>query len=726
MSVVALVSTTSLAQSLSTNVEMHQRAATLDRVLGALSNQSGFRFEASPSMANEVLLVDVKSVTLGELTTRIAAATRAEWHKTDASWRLQRTNSDVRGLLQLEMAAMAPRYADAIKQLRARVASEPVYTKADVQKTIATMKQMRSGTVAPSMRLAQPSSNRALATVLEALDPKVFAQIVPSGRAVFSTVPTRAQERLPNRVLNSLKSFVAEMALYQQAMNEVEKPQPGDDPNQRRIMRFGSVGNVTGDASLGIGKAVLVAGRQGSSPDIQLRLFVADPNGNSLGSGFTVLSPKSLPAAESGAPIKLSPLALEVAKATLATEQRPGGATRIMAISTSPGGTPTFITSGGDSGGKRAIGDLRTALLQPDTRDPQSFGTTEAILACGAASNANVVAWLPDTSFMPLQRQLAREKLSVDALLAHPGVFDLSFELGGGWLVGTPARPVSAIESTVNRASLGNAVRTIDKTQSLSLAQTLKFASSQKKAPNVADLDGFYFSEIDSSASASLVGLGAPSYKAFQFLATLTDPQIQTLLNGTSLALNRLSPASVASLSTDIFTSYDGPTKNARRDAFTFTAGSFGMRAGPDGLENERTEFLFNGMPTVGEISLSKQERDAVLGWDSSHNHSRVMSAQELGMSMGLASAPIQGMDSPPQYTSFFPAKVVEYSFSLLLPDNVRLERTFSDRVIDSSGQAQSFNQLSENFKKAAQQVASGFGNRGARPGGQRRVVPPL
>ncbi|MGK4422143.1 hypothetical protein ACSLVQ_28230, partial [Klebsiella pneumoniae] len=72
------------------------------------------------------------------------------------------------------------------------------------------------------------------------------------------------------------------------------------------MIRFGNFADVTGDASLGIAKVDLVVSRANSTDNLMARLYIADPNGGSLGGGMSPLAPMSHLAPANGGEIKLS------------------------------------------------------------------------------------------------------------------------------------------------------------------------------------------------------------------------------------------------------------------------------------------------------------------------------------------------------------------------------------------------------------------------------------
>ena len=713
------------AQDLSKHLAFECSATSASKAVASLSKSAGFPFEVSPVLANETILIHVGDATLGDLTTRIAEAMHASWRKLDSKWRLERSSSQIRELKAAELNQVSERYATEVRKQGERAKSQPRYTKQEAAKTTESIrKAMLGGPIGGP--IPAPSLESAISSVLSTVDPKVFASIPPRGRLVLSTNPTRAQSSLSHQTVIALRSFTAEMALYQAANAEATKSDTATEGNQRRFMRFNKLGEVKGNATLGIGKVVLVVSRAGSTADLNLQLHIVDPNGDSLGGGSSTLRPAEVSADESGTPINVSPLALTVAKATTTDEARGRTQGRVMSVMmVGDGGSRDMITMGNEESMTRAQGELRKALLHPDEIDPQSFGTQEALIACADDKKANLVAWIPDDAFMPLNAKLARQKLSVSSILAKPEAFELSIRTDSNWLVVSPLRPASAVDGSVNRAALAAICQAMDKKRFVGLADILAFARNQTKAPARKDLDGFYMNQIDGGAASALTGLTPVPYQAFQFLSTLSNTQLDTLFAGSSIRLDQLNSNSLAALSTDVFTSLDGPTHGSRDAMMTVTAGPNGVRFGPDDLANERTEFLLNGMPMIGEITLSRRPQDAVLAIDASGTRARVLSAAELGISQKMSEAQQPEFGSGAKFVTFYQGKISRLDFSLMLPDNVQLHRTFTDCDIDISQPSRTYDQLAEDFRRKAEDIGKGINFNGLPKSRRGRTVPP-
>lgn len=702
---VAFAMTMGRAQSLDQKVDLSLPATSVKNALAELSKRAGFAFEPTGSVADQIVAIKVKGVVLSELLDRIAKTNHAEWTKSADRWRLTRDSSTLNALRRAEVDARTPGYARAIAQLVESANNRPKFTKADAEKLKAQMAKMREDAVNGRPRRfeagnnVQAPSDRGLAIVMSAIDPKILASIPVGGRVVFSTSPNVMQRALPTKVLSALRPYVDEVTLYQQAL---DAGSVSPDGQSRTMIRFGNFADVTGDASLGIAKVDLVVSRANSTDNLMARLYIADPNGGSLGGGMSPLAPMSHLAPANGGEIKLSANSKEMTR----LNPTPGASGNVVRVVSAPGGravtsSVAFSSAlGGDASSTSAepSAELRAKMLQPEQFDPLSFIATDTIFGAADAKSENVVAWIPDSAFGPFQTHLKVAKFTVGEFVNSAGTFDVTVREEGGWMTVEPARPITAIQSHVNRKALGKVLRVMDQTKNLPLLDELTYANDQVKAPAIQDLDGFYLATIDASASSGLVGFTAPAYTGLRFLASLGADQRQALLAGQKLPVSLLNSNQLSLLNYDAFNSMDGPLRGST-PGIAFAAGM--MMMGGQSVADERTEFLVSGIPAQATISIQSSTIDAVLAYEGQGRANKMLDANQLGFERS-------GMfgQTPVNYTSFRPVKVSNYTLTLDLGDVAKMIRVFHDRSYDANAAPVDYNSLPEQFRSDVDAMA--------------------
>ena len=142
------------------------------------------------------------------------------------------------------------------------------------------------------------------------------------------------------------------------------------------------------------------------------------------------------------------------------------------------------------------------------------------------------------------------------------------------------------------------------------------------------------------------------------------------------------------------------------------------------GLLDERTEFLPNGVPRDGILTLNWTEEPAVLAASSQDPEGgRFYSAGEFGMLSGMLGAgnsPIASMT--PNYDRFKPSRVTQLAFTFRYSPNASLTRQLSDATTVPGAQFGTLGQMPAEFRRRVEQFQR-MG--GAALGVERRGPPP-
>lgn len=174
-------------------VTLRMPAVPVTDVLGEVSKQVGFRFEAS-QVRDWPIIVSVKAFRAGELLDRIAEVTDAEWVKERDRWVLTRSAARVRKAVDLELADRAARLKPVVDALPTEMSEEDIERAvADIKKNFLLMKEY-GGAVS---QVGGPSpANVLLNHILKRMPIEQLAAMPISSYVSFSTTPRPGQQPL--------------------------------------------------------------------------------------------------------------------------------------------------------------------------------------------------------------------------------------------------------------------------------------------------------------------------------------------------------------------------------------------------------------------------------------------------------------------------------------------------------------------------------------------------
>lgn len=746
----ATIGCLSFAQDMSAKINFKAPAAPAKKIFEELSKVSGVPITAAGPVGDDVLLLNLSDVTVTDTMDKIAAALNAEWRKEGAGWVLARGTNIEAAEKRAEVAA---RVAEFRANLNATLEDQKKlgdFNAAAAKKIVDQQNKMneemsrQNGPIRISGNFndisRQTPSARAIATILSRMSDAQVAALVSEGRVVFSLNPTRMQLPMPGGSNQILQKFIKDTQTFKDVAQRNEPAQTGES---RRVVinGFGADGGGDGDPKLGIGYAILVKNPNmgGSLTNVSVSLSVADPNGKTIATGQFFVGPnfsrteavpqQSQTTTTNEKPLELSNSAKELARAI--TQLNGGGGpgvpavagVRMVSVAIATSGSSTFTLGGGGAKSIEISEDLREKVLNPEKYDPLSFVPGEAFAQISDVRGKDLVAYIPDTSFMSLTQAGNGNITPTSFLTTAAGVASLKITDTNGWMVISPKTPSAARDKKVNRAALGATLRVMNSKGYISLDDWATYSTRQAKAPRMGEIDESYLRMINNSAADE--GLGQFSYnggwQTLQFYASMSNGQRQALQQNGRVPLRTLSQQQIGIVNDQIFNSFDGPQIARRQEP-----GRGMMLAGMGGVESERTFLLPNGMPRDGFLNLNLTTNEIAQA-SSNDAGSKFMNADSIAFDRVRREQPELASFGPSAaYDRFRMASQRSISLQFQLTSEMTLYRQLQDNT-PGNRPFDAYDRLPADFKqkveKAYESLKKGWG--GGFGGGGSQVPPP-
>lgn len=694
------------AQNAAPKVTFNGPVGPAAKVLPMLGKAVGVDLRSSPSTAADTLMVKVSDVGLTALMDRIAKTLRAEWIKDGDSFQLVRSSASEKRMSDEETSRLAARIKASIAKM-APTDLEPWdattanrYTRVVVDKTEKAFERSQQRgqgeEVYGDVSLNNPSG-RALWRVLSSIDPTSLAEI-GNRRVVFSTSPNRMQLQLPSACRETLTTFIHEQKLLEQAVKDAEEQ--STSKYKESIFHMDSLADASespGNPRLGLGRALFVVQRVlGNSFQLQLTIF--DPNGLKIGGVIRNLevpvTREPIVVVKDPTVIPFTPRTTEFA-GILNSKNRPRGI-QSMIRSTNDAGQPVTVNLFNFADGSRvprASARLREAVLKPDERDPMSFAPSEAIGFISDRRKEDVVAWLPDDSFIPMMAAVSPKLTVGDFLTRCASSWDLVVRESEGWMMIAPKFPVASGSVQVNRPALGVFVRALATRGYLKLADVSAFAL----ASNPAELVQKYLETINLAAGSRLWSMG--EWRLLRFYGSLTDAQRQQVAGQSKIPLLNLSDQQATLLADMVFNSFEGPFVGAPEAGMAMDPWERLARTGV-----ERTDRLPNGVVTNGYFALSSQSLPATFAENSDTGSSLLMTADEAASQRlqpeGSDPTLPRFVGPPSSFDQYRTATVINHRFLFVFAKDISYSQNLRDADMVEGSERGSYESLPSDFRR--------------------------
>lgn len=372
-------------QDLSQKITYKTVAVPATTVVSDLASKTGVKLAAIPSMANRILVIDVKDMMLKDLMDHVENVCSAQWKtESDGTIRLGRNAA----LENKEVRAEAALRLENVNKALKKVADS---LKPDANKDA-------GGMVSGFLPFGGSAEMKKICALL---DPVVLANIEDGGRVVFSNSPNRMQVALRGPIAPLVDTMLKQRNDRVKAAREAREKaeQDGKPKNEQQeamekqmqdVARMFGYGDALDPVTEPWTKALVVATRGGGfmgmfGGGINIALHVYNAQGRVIHTSqfslqvedeqmqFASMNPQIKPkSTEPGTPIKFSEATKELSSFF-------------------------SLTDWGDALERKPTPELEAKILQPDKYDPLSFATSEALIFCAEHKKKNLVANIPDS-----------------------------------------------------------------------------------------------------------------------------------------------------------------------------------------------------------------------------------------------------------------------------------------------------------------------------------------
>jgi hypothetical protein len=711
---------TASAQDLSKRISFSAPAGPAKDVVAELEKLAGFPLMTSTRTLNDILLVHVEDVPLGQVMDRIAAAAGARWEAESGGFRLVRPDQLLREQERQYLEARGKSFEQALARLKAQLDQMPEYTAEEARKSAeATAELMGSAmrgdrtqmTNAVRGAFTQGPAMRTLTRLLLNFDPAVLASIPPGSRVVFATNATRAQRPLPGNAAAVLAQFAREHTLLAEAQRQQPQEQLGQPGMTVVMMGPNQVAPIQGR----LVKGLLIVSRPINGENLSVEFKAADETGNFVGQANTVITavarPPEAAAAGSGeTALELSQTAKEHFE-LLAPRQRAGSTVAVqgvnvgsmeiaVATSVATADRMTFTVGGATSEPPRELSDFwRERILNPHRYEPLSFGVSELFIGAAKAKKVNLVAALPDRALIALV-QRHHNLMPSQLLAAASNTFGMTVQEEEGWLVMGPELPHQLRMERMDREAASRLLHAVHKHGLMRLDDLAAYAAQRPQPLPTNALDQAYLGAIHPGARAELAA--APfNWRTLRFYGLLSARQRQDLFAGRTLPFQGMSQELSAVVNSIVYDEGVGIMFEA--ESFVRVAATPGgaRMANPMGRTNnlagEITEALPNGVPRDGFVQLQGDVQYGLLARNSQTNVTQVFNrAEDYGAHLAMAQNPRAGIGGV-QFPSFDRFRLMQSSvmhLQFVLGPELQTTKTLSDRSYPGNSQETTYERL--------------------------------
>ncbi|MBX7134702.1 MAG: hypothetical protein K1X67_18700 [Fimbriimonadaceae bacterium] len=565
-------------------VSLQLRAAPVAKIVGQIGESVGVPIQASPSMWQEILLVDVKDVKAAILLERIAERTSGQWKVIEGTLTLTRDSRAVAKDAKEDLARRTALIREELSRRKAALTAKfdpDGYVKES--KAITEALQRSTGPLPDewlsrsfALNMSQPDQ-RLVTRMCSLVSPNELAAIGPNERVVFSNAP--------NRMQRPLGSFAPAFHAYSQETVDWRE-------TQRRLMTDGgaaAVEEAAGELPPSTPKVpvrvLMAVARSGDAlaGSLSVSLTFIDSNdqpvlnayGNLLSDGPTVPSPASYARTLTG-PIEFSP---ETKKLNAVMRSR---------------------FAEGDEQGKVTDPEVLARLLHPEEFDPIDGACSDALLGVSRALNKNTIAVIPDSAaffFLFAGEQNVTVGSFLDQLIAGRIIRVL---VDDDWLTILPDDMTLARRMRANRAELGKFVRLASEKNALSLDETASFCAKHEDPPYASIALFTLMMVMGDRVSA----LGSGSWQMLSLWGKFSADQKKVLRAGGNLSLGSLTSDQVRMVYQMVYGA------EGRVDLVEDTSQVSDESAMLNAFSSEPTEALPTGLLANGAISMKPAQFD--------------------------------------------------------------------------------------------------------------------
>lgn len=676
-------------------------AVPVAKALADLSQLSGISLRAGIPISGEPIILRLDDVPINTVLAKIASTFEAEWDRDKNGLILARPE----GLVQRAQAALAAETAKTIaKEIEAKkkalaalpmwdsnVANKLANQLSDVQKQQDPRNWNQQSWQRQQAITNKLPSYRALARMMTLLDPVALAAVPVGERTVFSTRPTPMQRPLPREVAGALDTFTAEMSIW---IDERKRVIPRDD---NRGVYYG---NGSDDVeSMTTPTTVLLTAQKypgmGSSSGVNLEMMIADAKGKVIGRANETLGMPDYEAFQKlndkptdEQPIKLSPES-ESIRTALSTAFDPMG-----------------------TGKKKPLDSAIVQLLvNPESRDPLSFGASDVLTQISALRKKNLVAAPTDMMIAISMFPMPNNKLTPSMALRTLEFTGTQATFDDAWMTVKAADGAYSRSRLVSRVVLGRYLRSAQAHGQATLDDKAYYAANT--VGEEYETLGPQLEQIVTRRSNNGMYYGS-DWNATRLYGLMDSVQRAQLISSKKIAIALLDPKQLAVVVHMVYGSYPNlqlDYSSGKQIDNEFTSSFY------NGLNREPTICLPNGIPRNAYLT-GASSNSTIVSTQMQQNGNNFMGGQEmtadqLGWQMFAQAHQdlFPWMSDPNQQQkldrfSFGTLTKIEiaFHFAPLIMQNAELR----DSKL-ASDQTLTFDQLPDDFKKEVEKAIAQY-----------------
>lgn len=596
-------------------------AKPVSEILREVSAHTGFSFVAD-HVKDLPVIVSVKGLPVGQLLTRLAEVTDAEWRREQTQWTLERGPARARKAVEFELTDRAARLKPVVDALPKEMSD------ADIERAAAEIKKAIRD-AGPGLRtyLTGPSpADILLNASLKQIPIKEIASAPISSFVSYSSEPRSGQRRLPAFSPSTWKSYLAARSKFAKVI---------DVPPDVQVSAGLSASALPAKYQVILGFA-----RPFATANVKVWLGLFDEEGKILDLARASLVPMAVQPETSPPPVTTTVSVSDEGRRLIHVLQ-PSRTLPGPSLSTDHGdmlpvGAPDPWTA------PENVAVARGAIR----REPLAYAISDWVLDLAEQSGKGVVAHIPDYAFNPLHRWLATT-VKHDVLWNALPEMGIKADTSSSLLILKPAMSARADRYRVDRSALRKLVEASGPYGRPSLGALLDYVGSSPPIPYHENLDVTLLTLVFRRAYANFVAFqdrvdALRLLRAFRSEDRISDRltlgQALTRFPGPYDAMLRSSYASVAMGGSEMSSLAEFPTVS---DFDPFA----GVTPDPN-------------VPVITDLTHSFDGVLAVFAGD----HAVGLTPQGLGTFLGLRAENISGFTPILTFKKLHPARVVRHT----------------------------------------------------------------
>ncbi len=616
------------APSLQSKVTLQLRADGLANIIKKISEQTRVPIECDLPLNRRIIVIDVQDVVLQDLLDKISEVSDTEWTTNKGVQHLGFSQAKDQAAEQQYNSKIAQEIKNSIESYR-KIADRGMDSKQMANylrdQLVMIRRQRESGAWRTDYAkyndpeqaaMSMAPSNRLIARALQKVDINLLSKIKDDQRLVYTTNPTRLQQKLNIDLKAEREQFINEAKVMKEAvkianLSVEEKRQLGLGYDPGEDIHRGSVEGAAPDATSAEEDVTL----ENQIPTrAKLTLSRMDSYGTStIYASLEILGKDGVPLESSNAnlytDLSMYRLYDDLGAESELTPQASGG-------SPDSDWLQKLLMSGSNSEEAKKLRDdprYNSIFLKPNTHEPLSFMTSDVLFKSKEVLKKNLVAEISDDSILIsfLRSSNVGDKKLIDSL--GRSFFEINSDLPEWslWKLSNRARKRS---EQVDRLALSQFMAGIATPSKTSLEEAAMYSWIRKSTSDMNMVEAAYMDTSLKNRSAFEL-----THPAILLLGSLDQNTRNMLMAGQALSYSNLMPASKRLLEQWAYGmkgygshNSDGPIWDPK----------YNPQKEYEGEDNEEyyqdfepTEELANGIPLGATLKLRQTRRDLLFAW---------------------------------------------------------------------------------------------------------------